>query len=246
MIQWTSKTFKSSNNEIFTTNPYLMTFDEYCISKANQFIETNDAINKLNRIEKLKLRKFIERSFPDEIKNSILSGQPVKNLEFDKIILQISRIDWLKVIKEECCQNKNLKNETEVRAYLAKYFMFYSVKGLTKKERLLNNTVREYLVKGLKKDIRSRQYDERIKSSARRILHEIDFSQNKMDSTGEAIIILASANFIKNGTLEINFKSNKDSFMYPEYDSQIKEKVWGKDEETESVESYKHNVLVQV
>lgn len=214
--------YKTENKEIFVSSPRPMTLKEYCDFQVEEFAKKNLMSNVPQNANAQVIKAMQERFFT-AYKKMILTGEPIEDItvhfsQYEATLL-CSKKDWLQPFMS------NGQTSTEVRGVLARYTIFSALK-LNPDEKLLTNAVRESLIEAMHRNLDTADIQD--KDRIRKFLDKIEVAPEKMDNIGKGLIVLATANFIENGLLQIRDKDGK-GYGYPEETLTIYKKIFGKE-----------------
>ena len=214
--------YKAENKEIIASTPKPMTFKEFCDFQVEQFAKKNLSSN-VPQSENARIIKAMQEQFFNAYRKMILTGKPIEDITINfgqyKATLPFSQKNWLQLFMP------NGQTSTEVRGVLARYTIFSGVK-LNPDERLLMGVVRNKLIDGLRADLGNPDIQD--KNRIKKFLDKVDIAPEKMDNVGKGLVILAAANFIESGKLQILDKDGR-GYEYPEETLSIYEDIFGKE-----------------
>ena len=214
--------FSTKNTSIFASKPKQMTYDEYIEFMLDAFVEKNFAKMKTDKNFTRMSRSIKERA-KKAIESYILEGKPLEEISINMggtdIKIPLNQINLGTIVKQ---QGGSFNNETELRGTLARY-AFFSSNKLNEDEKNLNRVIKELLVQGIKQD----SMNPNLKETCEKLLEKLDRKNEDLDATGKALVLLASANFIKNGRIYVHTK--KHNLVYDEMLPQVYKAVIGEE-----------------
>lgn len=213
-----------------------VTFEQACEILLKQHIARYcPQLRKMPNSEML-MREAITMA-TGRIKNAIVMGGPVRNLEMrldgnTYVDLHLDKTDW--VIELASLSGKVFQNKSQVRAYAIKHFAYQSSSLMpTPDEKMLHSAVHRALLEGVKEKWEVEEDPDKLEIYEK-ILDRLDCDFEMMSRTGKALIIIASARFRQSGQLYLEAKGSKIAFA--DRKLQVYEEFFGREEIAELIE----------
>lgn len=209
-----------------TKNKYVSNKDNSLNAKGNVieklkylYISIVKSILDSNKIkfDDKQVEMFLSRKFDNDFSNLVLRNIPMKNVIINDYEISIGDIDFLYYYRVYFTTNSEINN-TILRADLSKHMFFddsYSPTATT-----LFDSIHSHLIESIKdsvKQAKSNSMDNQVKTG-KRILEIMDKPKSQLDETSSAVLMLAAANFLKNGIPCINFSDENYNFCEISYD----------------------------
>ncbi|NCB48537.1 MAG: hypothetical protein EOM55_02815 [Clostridia bacterium] len=166
------------------------------------------------------VESLLSEKFDNNFSSLVLKKVPLRDITINgEFVIPMSDIDFLSYYSNYFATSPFI-NHTVLRANLAKSLFFENEKSFTPNEKSLLDSIQRHLINSIKtslKEAKSKSMDEEYKVG-NSILSKIDVPKGKLDETGNAILILAAANFLKNGIPSIIFGEENYNFCEISYD----------------------------